>query len=69
MEKPAPAAAINVTRMCIAFDGAYLLEAPTTHPATTDEHRPAPELTTDDADTGTSTEGAGRPVPLESAIR
>ena len=51
--------------MCIAFDGAYILEAPTTHPAVIDERRPAPELTTDDTDT----ESAERPVPLEPAIR
>ena len=65
MEKPGPPAAISVTSMCIAFDGAYILEAPTTHPAVTDERRPAPELTTDDTDT----ESAERPVPLEPAIR
>jgi hypothetical protein len=29
--------------MCIAFDGAYILEAPTADPAITDEHRPVPE--------------------------
>jgi hypothetical protein len=51
--------------MCIAFDGAYILEAPATHPAATDECRPVPELTAGDADI----DGAGRPVPLESAIR
>jgi hypothetical protein len=26
--------------MCIAFDGAYILEAPPADPASTDEHRP-----------------------------
>ena len=51
--------------MCIAFDGAYILEAPTTHPATTAEGRTVPERTTDDA----ATEGAERPVLLDSAIR
>lgn len=66
MEKPGPAAAISVTRMCIAFDGAYLLEAPTTHPASTDGHQPIPGLTTDDKGTATGVETAEQ--PLTSAI-
>jgi hypothetical protein len=51
--------------MCIAFDGAYILEAPTTHPASTDEHRQVLEPTTDDADT----ESTERPVRLDPALR
>ncbi len=31
--------------MCIAFDGAYIREAPTADPGITDEHRPVPETT------------------------
>lgn len=31
--------------MCIAFDGAYILEAPAADPGITDEHRPTPEIT------------------------
>ena len=30
--------------MCIAFDGAYILEAPPADPGSTDEHRPVPEI-------------------------
>jgi hypothetical protein len=30
--------------MCIAFDGAYLLEAPAADPGITDGHRPVPEI-------------------------
>jgi hypothetical protein len=30
--------------MCIAFDGAYILEAPAADPDSTDEHRPAAEI-------------------------
>jgi hypothetical protein len=29
--------------MCIAFDGAYILEARAADPGITDEHRPVPE--------------------------
>jgi hypothetical protein len=50
--------------MCIAFDGAYILEAPTTQTASTDEHRPAPEVTADDANTeGTGVRCQGHPAP------
>jgi hypothetical protein len=31
--------------MCIAFDGAYILEAPPANPGIADDHRPAPEVT------------------------
>jgi hypothetical protein len=32
--------------MCIAFDGAYILEAPPADPASTDDYRePVPEIT------------------------
>jgi hypothetical protein len=44
--------------MCIAFDGAYILEAPAADPGLTDEHRPVPEITP--AGTG----GSGRPESL-----
>jgi hypothetical protein len=30
--------------MCIAFDGAYILEAPPADPGSTDERRPVPEI-------------------------
>jgi hypothetical protein len=67
-EKPGPPAAISVTRMCIAFDGAYILEAPTTQPYTADEGRPVPERITADADSDVAA-AAERPAPLESATR
>ena len=41
--------------MCIAFDGAYILEAPAADPGITDEHRPVPEIMPAGA------EGSGRP--------
>jgi hypothetical protein len=44
--------------MCIAFDGAYLLEVPAADPAITDEHRPVPEIMPAGAG------GSGRPAPL-----
>ena len=31
--------------MCIAFDGAYLLEAPPADPGIADDNRPGPEVT------------------------
>jgi hypothetical protein len=31
--------------MCIAFDGAYILEAPPADPGIADDRRPAPEVT------------------------
>ena len=46
--------------MCIAFDGAYILEAPAADPGITDEHRPAPEITAAGADG----EDSGRAEPL-----
>jgi len=37
--------------MCIAFDGAYLLEAPAAAPDPADDHRrPSPEVTAPDED-------------------
>ena len=47
--------------MCIAFDGAYILEAPPADPGITDEHRPVPEITPSGAG------GSGRPEPLRPA--
>jgi len=44
--------------MCIAFDGAYILEAPAANPGITDEHRPAAEIMPAGAG------GSGRPEPL-----
>jgi len=41
---PGRKAAFTVTGMCIAFDGAYILEAPPADPGSTDEHRPVPEI-------------------------
>jgi hypothetical protein len=35
--------------MCIAFDGAYILEARAADPGITDEHRPVPETAPADA--------------------
>jgi hypothetical protein len=46
--------------MCIAFDGAYILEAPAADPGITDEQRPNPEFAPADA----SGEGSGRPESL-----
>jgi hypothetical protein len=46
--------------MCIAFDGAYILEAPPADPGNTDEHRPVPEITPASA----GAEGSGRPESL-----
>jgi hypothetical protein len=46
--------------MCIAFDGAYILEAPAADPGITDEHRPTPEITA----TGADGEDSGRPEQL-----
>jgi hypothetical protein len=46
--------------MCIAFDGAYIHEAPAADPGTTDEHRPTPEITAAGADG----EDSGRAEPL-----
>ncbi len=36
--------------MCIAFDGAYILEARAADPSITDEHCPVPETAAADAD-------------------
>ncbi len=44
--------------MCIAFDGAYILEAPAADPDITSGHRPAAEITPAGAG------GSGRPGPL-----
>jgi len=44
--------------MCIAFDGAYILEAPPADPGSTDEHRPVAEIIP------ASGEGSGRPESL-----
>ncbi len=38
--------------MCIAFDGAYILEAPPADPGIADAHRPAPEVTPTGATSG-----------------
>ena len=46
--------------MCIAFDGAYILEAPAAHPDSTDGHRPAAEI----MPAGASGEDSERPEPL-----
>jgi hypothetical protein len=46
--------------MCIAFDGAYILEAPAADPGITDEHLSVPEITP----AATVAEGAGRPGSL-----
>jgi hypothetical protein len=42
--------------MCIAFDGAYILEAPPADPGSTDEHRPVAEI----VPASTGGEGSGR---------
>ena len=44
--------------MCIAFDGAYILEAPAADPDSTDGHRPVPAIVPGGAG------GSGRPEPL-----
>jgi hypothetical protein len=44
--------------MCIAFDGAYILEAPAADPGITDEHRPVI------MPAGVGGEDSGRPEPL-----
>jgi hypothetical protein len=44
--------------MCIAIDGAYILEAPAANPGITDEHRAAAEIMPAGAG------GSGRPEPL-----
>ena len=46
--------------MCMAFDGAYILEAPPADPGSTDEHRPVPEL----MPASSGGEGSGRPESL-----
>ena len=46
--------------MCIAFDGAYILEAPAADPDSTDGHRPAAEI----MPAGASGEDSERPEPL-----
>ena len=46
--------------MCIAFDGAYILEAPAAEPGITDEHRPVAEIMPARA----GGEDSGRPEPL-----
>jgi hypothetical protein len=54
--------------MCIAFDGAYILEAPPADPASTDDYRePVPEITPASADG----EGPGQKVsvPLSQVPR
>jgi hypothetical protein len=45
--------------MCIAFDGAYILEAPPADPGSTDEQRPVAEIMPASA----GGEGPGRPEP------
>lgn len=50
MEKPGRPAASSVTSMCIAFDGAYILEAPPSDPGPADEDAPATEIITADAE-------------------
>lgn len=49
--------------MCIAFDGAYILEAPTADPDITDEHRPGSpqDHPLDSADYALTDVNAGRP--------
>lgn len=44
--------------MCIAFDGAYILEVPAADPDSTVEHRPVAEIMPAAAG------GSGRPEPL-----
>ena len=46
--------------MCIAFDGAYILEAPAADPDSTDEHRPAAKI----MPAGAGGKDSGRPEPL-----
>ena len=46
--------------MCIAFDGAYILEAPAADPGSTDEHRPAAEI----MPAAAGGEDSGRPESL-----
>jgi hypothetical protein len=46
--------------MCMAFDGAYILEAPPADPGSTDEHRPVPEI----MPAVSGGEGPGRPESL-----
>ena len=48
--------------MCIAFDGAYILEAPPADPGSTDEHRPVPETTPSGAG-GSGRAESLRPTP------
>jgi hypothetical protein len=48
--------------MCIAFDGAYILEAPAADRGITDEPRPNPETTP--AGGGGCGEGVGQPESL-----
>jgi hypothetical protein len=52
--------------MCIAFDGAYILEAPAADPGITDEPRPTPGITPAgaDGDGGGGGEGAVQPESL-----
>jgi hypothetical protein len=49
--------------MCIAFDGAYILEAPPADPGIADDHRPAPEVTP-----AVVTSGPG-PTATSSSVR
>jgi hypothetical protein len=58
LEKPRPPSPFSVTGMCIAFDGAYILEAPPADPASTDDYRElVPEITPANA----GGEGPGQP--------
>ena len=57
---PGHKAAFTVTGMCIAFDGAYILEALAADPGSTDEHRPAAKI----VPAAAGCEDSGRPESL-----